>query len=306
MNMRYIAERARYLRIAAFSISEGMRTGGFRSCFRGQGMEFDGVREYEQGDDIRSIDWNVTARSGKTFVKLYREERELTVFLVMDNSLSMNTGSGTVSRHEKALEVAALIAFAAEQNASPVGSVVFDGHAGNVFRPRASGDQVLTVLSSFDHIPGTAVDAASGSALGGALAGAARVLRSRSLVVIISDFRVTGYEKALGILCRRHDVLAIRITSPIDSSLPAAGYIPFVDPETGIRNSFPTDSASFQTQWARENRESIERWGHICLRRGASPLPVSTEDDAVEILSRFFSGRKNTFISGGHPSGDRI
>ena len=288
MNTSYIADRARYLKLAAISISEGMRTGGFRSCFRGQGIEFDGVREYERGDDIRSIDWNVTARSGKAFVKMYREERELTVFLVVDDSLSMTTGPGSVSRREKALESSALIAFAAEQNASPVGMVMFDGVSGKVFKPRSGRDQVLSILTSLDRRERPI----AGSVLGSALAGASRVLRSRSLVVIISDFRTTGYEKALGILSRRHDVLAVRIISPADSELPNAGYVPFVDPESGIRSSFPTGSAAFREHWARENRESISRWEHVCVRRGVSSLLLSTEDDAVRVLSRFFSGRK--------------
>lgn len=293
INTSYIAERARYLKLAALSISEGMRTGGFRSCFRGQGMEFDGVREYERGDDIRSIDRNVTARSGKPFVKLYREERELTVFLVVDSSLSMDSGAGTVSKREKTLETAALIAFAAELNTSPVGAVAFDGVSGKVFKPRSGRDQVLSILTSLDHrktpVPG--------SVLGNALAGASRVLRSRSLVVIISDFRTTGYEKPLGILSRRHDVLAIRIISPVDAALPDAGYIPFIDPETGITASFATGSASFREQWGRENRESVERWQHTCIRRGVSPLLLSTEDDAVRALSLFFSGRRSSGIS---------
>jgi len=291
MNTSYIADRARYLKLAAISISEGMRTGGFRSCFRGHGMEFDAVREYERGDDIRSIDWNVTARSGRAFVKMFREERELTVFLVVDQSLSMDTGPGAVSRREKALETAALIAFASELNASPVGAVSFDGSSGTVFKPRASRDQVLTVLSSLDGFRRSR-SPVSGSALGNALAGAARVLRSRSLVVILSDFRTTGYEKPLGILARRHDVLAIRITSPVDAELPRAGYVPFFDPETGRRDAFPTGSPAFREQWERENRESVQRFEHIALRRGVYPLTLSTEDDSVRVLSRFFSGRR--------------
>jgi uncharacterized protein (DUF58 family) len=291
MNVSYIADRARYLKLAAISISEGMRTGGFRSCFRGQGMEFDGVREYERGDDIRSIDWNVTARSGKPFVKLFREERELTVFLVVDQSLSMDAGPGTVTRREKALEASALIAFAAELNESPVGAVSFDGTSGTVFKPRASRDQVLTILSSLEsHSKRRARE--PGSVLGNALSGASRVLRSRSLVVILSDFRTTGYEKSLGILARRHDVLAIRITSPIDDALPRAGYVPFYDPESGRRDSFPTNSSAFAEQWERESRESEHRFEHLALRRGVYPLILSTEDDAVRVLSRFFSGRR--------------
>jgi hypothetical protein len=150
---------------------------------------------------------------------------------------------------------------------------------------------VLTILSSLDNHR-KARGSVPCSALSGALAGAARTLRSRSLVVVISDFRTTGYEKPLGILARRHDVLAIRVTSPIDESLPRAGYVPFRDPETGRRDSFPTGSAAFVEQWARENREALHRFEHVALRRGVYPLVLSTEEDAVRVLSRFFSGRR--------------
>jgi uncharacterized protein (DUF58 family) len=204
----------------------------------------------------------------------------------------MDTAPGSVSKREKALEAAALIAFASEMNASPVGLVMFDGSSGKVLKPRAGRDQILTILASLDH----GNRPCAGSALGGALAGAARVLRSRSLVVVISDFRTTGYEKSLGILSRRHDVLAVRIVSPSDSELPDAGYIQFVDPETGVRASFPTGSASFREHWEREHRESVARWEHVCSRRGVSSLVLSSADDAVRELSRFFSvpggGRK--------------
>jgi uncharacterized protein (DUF58 family) len=285
LNASYIADRARYLKLAALSVSEGMRTGGFRSCFRGQGMEFDGVREYERGDDIRSIDWNVTARSGRPYIKVYREERELTVLLIVDDSLSMDTAPGSVSRREKALEAAALIAFAAEMNASPVGLVMFDGSTSKVLKPRAGRDQILTILAALDHEKRVR----AGSALGGAIAGAARILKSRSLVIVLSDFRTTGYEKPLGILARRHDVLAVRVVSPSDEELPNVGYVRFADPETGVRASFPTASASFREHWAREHREGVARWEHVCSRRGVSSLVLSTAGDAVRELSRFFS-----------------
>jgi len=284
MDSSRVSERARYLKLAALSLAEGMRAGSFKSAFRGRGVDFDGVREYERGDDIRSIDWNVTARMGKPFVKLWREERELVVFVVLDLSLSMHAGSR--SRRDQAVEAAALIAFAAEQTSSPLGSVVFDGAVGPVFKPRVGKDQVLAVVSSFDHF----APRERGSALASALAGAARALRNRSLVVAISDFRVDGYEKELGILARKHDVLAVRVVSPTDEALPDAGYLPFRDPETGVAVSYPTSSRAFREAWAREHREGIHRWEHLAARRGVANLVLSTEDDAALVLTRFFSG----------------
>lgn len=286
--VKSLAERARYLRLASIGLAEGMRSGSFRANFRGQGIEFDSVREYERGDDVRAIDWNVTARTGRAFVKTWREERELSVFLIIDNSLSMLTG-GSVSRRDVAFETALLIALAAEQMASPVGALLFDGVLQKAIKPRAGKDQILTLIRWLDdaQIP------VEGSFLEGALAGASRLLRSKALVVVISDFRIAGYEKPLGILARKHDVLAIRITSPFDTELPRAGYLPFRDPETNQMISVPTNSQVFRNQWATENAQMVARWKTLCIRRGVSPLELSVEDDPVKILQNFFSvGRK--------------
>ncbi len=297
-----IAERARGLRLTSVKVSEGMRSGSFRSCFRGQGIEFDGVREYERGDDVRSIDRNVTARSGRPFVRMYREERELTVFLVVDDSRSMQAGPGAVSRRDKALETAALLAFAAERNASPVGSVVFDSSPGKVFPPRAGRDRVLAILSDLEHRDSRE----GGTALAGAIAGASRVLGNRALVIVISDFRSTGYETGLGMLSRKHDVVACRIVSPVDLALPDVGYAPFRDPETGERESFPTASPVFKARWEKEGREAIHHWERACLRRGVAPLVLSTDEDTGVELSRFFSARgERAFWSGKADEGAR-
>lgn len=286
MSAASIAERARHLKLAALSLSEGMRSGGFRSCFRGQGMEFDAVRAYERGDDIRSIDWNVTARSGLPFVKMFREERELTVFLIFDASLSMETNGGSVSKRAKALEAAALLAFAAGHNSSPLGAVTFDRQIASVYKPSTSRDHILSILVSLEHDRASA----PGSALSGALSGSSRVLRSRSLVVVLSDFRTAGYEKSLALLARKHDVVAARVESPADSELPSAGLVPFRDPETGSEALLPTSSPSFRELWEREHREHCVRWEQLCLRRGAVPLTLSTEADTLRELSAFFAG----------------
>lgn len=283
-----VAERSRQLKLAALSLSEGMRTGGFRSMYRGQGMEFDAVRAYERGDDIRSIDWNVTARSAHPYVKMYREERELTVFILYDGSLSMDTNGGRISKREKALEAAALLAFAASHNGSPLGALSFEGQILSVFKPSTSREQVLSILYSLERCR----PRGPGSALSGALAGASRALRSRSLALILSDFRVVGYEKQLALLSRKHDVVAARIESPTDSELPPAGLVPFLDPENGTEALLPTGSPSFRERWAREEREHRLRWEQACLRRGASPLRLSTEGDTLREFCAFFAGAR--------------
>ncbi len=284
MQTHGIAERARYLKLAAFTLSEGLRSGTFRSAFRGQGLEFDGVREYERGDDIRSIDWNVTARNAKPFVKLYHEERELTVFLVIDTSLSLDVGAQSATVRDRVLETAALLSFAAGHASCPLGAVLFDGELSRVFKPRSGQDQIMSILGALEHH----ISIVRGSALSAALAGTGRLLRSRALVCVISDFRIDGYEDALGLIARKHDVLAVRINTPLDAALPAAGFLSFLDPESGERLACPTSSVAFQKAWEQENRESVSRWEHVCLRRGVHPFRMETTEDPAAALQRFF------------------
>ncbi len=250
-------------------------------------MEFAGVREYLNGDDVRSIDWNVTSRMGKPFVKLFNEEREISVFLIVDRSLSMTTGSSGRSRLLQASEAAALLAFAAEQNSGSLGAVLFHGEIECILPSAGGRNQVMTFIRKLD----STVMAVPGSVLANALAGAGRILRSRSLVAVISDFRVSGYEQQLALLARKHDVIAIRITDPMDREFPAAGYIPFYDPETGAVRSLPTSGISFRREWETRGREHLERWYNLCTRRGAHPVVISTEEDPAAALVQFFTAQ---------------
>ena len=148
MKTGYLAERSKQLQLAALSIAQGMQAGSFRSHFRGRGIEFDALREYEAGDDIRSIDWNLMARSGKTFVKLYREERDMRLFLIADVSASMEAGSAVYSPQEKLLEAAALITFAAEHLHSYTGLLAFDGKVVRMFQLRRGREPSLHILNA--------------------------------------------------------------------------------------------------------------------------------------------------------------
>ncbi|MDR3284060.1 MAG: DUF58 domain-containing protein [Treponema sp.] len=282
-----LVRRAARLRLTAISLANSMKSGSFRSLYRGQGMEFAGVREYLRGDDVRAIDWNVTARMGKPFVKLFEEERELVVFLVVDCSASMTAGAA--SRQETAFETGALLALAAEQNGSPVGAALFDGQIRFTLAPKAGRSQVMLLLSRFDNPAGTA---ARGSALDSALSGAARLLRKRSFVFVISDFRAEGWETPLSVLASRHDVAAIRITSRFDEELPAVGMIPFVDPETGFRQMLPTAQMGFRRKWKEANSRRLDAWYAQCAKNGAFPLIIPAGEDPARQLAAFFASRE--------------
>ena len=150
MDKANLSKKAYLLQLNSVSLAEGMRTGAFKSLYHGQGIDFSGVREYLEGDDVRDIDWNVTARMGRTYVKLYEEERELSVFIIIDSSNSMKSGSGKRTRLEVALECASLLTLASFHNSSPVGAVIFDGKLRFTCPPKAGRDQMMLLLSKFD------------------------------------------------------------------------------------------------------------------------------------------------------------
>jgi uncharacterized protein (DUF58 family) len=289
--------------LVAGVLAEDLLSGDYRSVFKGQGIEFDEVRRYEQGDDVRSIDWNVSARFGTPYVKMYREERELTVAIVLDGSASMHTGSGRggaaagpgpedrlppVSRYDQALLAAALVAFSAERAGQRVGAVFFDREITRVFPPRKGRSHVMALVSGALRVrPGR-----KGSELGKALVGLGRLLKRRSLVVLLSDFQSLNWELELGDLARNHDVIALRIRDPLDGDLPPLGLLSFTDPETDTKVYAPTGFASFRAAWDEWQEERSRLWESICRRSGAAHLELSTADDAAASLIRFFAGRK--------------
>jgi uncharacterized protein (DUF58 family) len=296
MDRRELLEKISAFPLIARGLAEELLAGDFRSVFRGQGIEFDEVRRYERGDDIRSIDWNVSARFGAPYVKQYREERELTVFLVLDCSASMSCGGGALSRFEQALISFALLAFSAEQAGQPVGAVFFDREITRVFKPRKGRSHTLAIISAALEASGAEApeDGRRGSCLGAALAGVQRIQKRRGLVALLSDFLCVNWEQELGSLCRVHDVIALRISDPLEEAMPNVGLVRLKDPETGINFYSATGFASFRDAWELWHRERKESWEAICRRSGAAHLEISTAVDAAPALSRFFGGRRRT------------
>lgn len=285
-NRQRLVQRAMLLRLEALNLAESMKSGGFKSLYRGQGIEFSDVREYLSGDNVRAIDWNVTARMGKPFIKQYEEDRELQVFFVMDRSLSMLSGSRGKSRLEASSEAAALLLLAAEQNSSSVGAVFFDGQIRFSLAPKAGRQQTMVLLSRLDELEEKPV---RGSVLESALTGAGKLLKRRSLVFVFSDFRSDGWIGPFARLAQHNDVVAVRVTDPMDSELPAMGGVPFVDPETGHRQFLPTGSSQFAHTWFEANRRRLDFWRDECTRHGAYPVTLATDEDPLIVLSRFFA-----------------
>ena len=294
MAKRYLAnnesliKKALYLRLMAENIAEGMKSGNFRSLYRGQGIEFAGVREYNRGDDIRTIDWNVTARMGRPYIKIFEEERELQIFLIVDSSRSMQleTAADRRTKYAAAAEAAALVAIAAEINACPAGAVFFDGAINFSAEPALGKENTMQILNHLDRLPESPV---SGSVLPGAITAAAKVLRKRTLVFILSDFRCAGWEKPLINLAQKNDVIAINLHDATDEGLPSLGTVKFMDVETGRKMSLPSSSSAFKKEWRNYNEMNQNRWQDFCIKHGIMPVILDTKTEPVQVLNQIFA-----------------
>ncbi|HYK10736.1 MAG TPA: DUF58 domain-containing protein [Gemmatimonadales bacterium] len=212
------------------SLVNTLFTGEYRSVFRGQGIEFAEVRAYQQGDDFRAIDWNVSARMGTPFVKEFMEERELTLLLIVDHSGSLHFGR-PASKAGMAVEIGAVLALAAARHSDRVGALIFSDRVEHVIRPAKGRGHALRVIRDLLAF----APRGRGTNLGDALQYALKLLRHRAVVVLISDFRAEGWEEPLARLANRHDVVAITIDDPRETNLPDAGWVELEDAESGQR-----------------------------------------------------------------------
>jgi uncharacterized protein (DUF58 family) len=277
--------------LAAEELARDMLAGDFRSVFRGEGIEFDEVRRYEQGDDIRAIDRNVSARYGTPYIKLYREERELTVFVVLDSSASMFVSSEPLScttRIDQAVLAAALIAFSAERAGQRFGALLFDKHTHTVFRPKRGRGHVM----AFADLALRLKPAERGTDLGGALVSAARLLKRRSIVVIVSDFLSVGWERPLGAISQKHDCIACRVNDPLDASFPNLGLVTIEDPETGASVFANTASDSFKNAWMENRAEHTAICAAAFRKYNISQIELPVNSDVVRVIKGFFRSRK--------------
>jgi uncharacterized protein (DUF58 family) len=299
MDSRELLRRITSVPIVSSGLAEELLAGDYRSVFKGQGIEFDEARHYQAGDDARLIDWNVSARFGEPYVKMFREERELTVFILLDVSPSMHSGADPASadpltRYEQACLALALVAFSAQEAGQRVGALFFDRDISRVFPPRKGRRHVMGILGSAMTASAGFRAGTQGSDLAAALAGAGRLLKRRSLVVAVSDFYAAGWEEALGDLARRHDLVALGISSPLDTGFPPMGLVPLEDPETGLKIHAFSNSGNFLSTWSRWHEDRIKWLETVCRRAGAACLSLSTADDAAAVLKRFFGGRVDT------------
>jgi uncharacterized protein (DUF58 family) len=265
-----------------------MVAGGYRSVFRGSGMEFEEVREYVPGDDVRAIDWNVTARTGRPYVKKFVEEREQTIFVALDVSASTRLGSGPRNVRQAAAELAAILAFSAAESGDKSGLLLFSDEVELELPPRTGTRQAFRITrEALYRQPlrtGTSVSLACDH-LG-------RVLKRRAYVFLIGDFLDEGFERPLGQLARRHDVVALRLVDGRHVALPAVGLVPWRDPETGGVMQVDTSSARVRDAMARLAQDRSARLRQLLLRRGVDLVDIEVGASVVEPLVAYLHQRE--------------
>jgi uncharacterized protein (DUF58 family) len=265
--------------------------GEYHSVFKGRGMEFDEVREYQFGDDMRIIDWNVSARLGHLYVKRYVEERELTVMLMVD--LSASKGFGTVHRlkSELAAEVAAVLAFSAIKNNDRVGALIFTDFVELCIPPRKGRKHVLRVvreLLAFEPVH-------TGTSIATAVQYLNNLLSKRSVVFVISDFLDVNYEKALRVANQRHDLIALTISDPREAELPDIGIVRLLDPESGEVVTVDTSMPVARDEFRRLASEASEKRQQIFRKNGIDSIAISTLAPYDAPLVSFFRQRARRF-----------
>jgi uncharacterized protein (DUF58 family) len=283
-----ILKRVRRIELLTRGIVKETLGGAYHSRFKGQGIEFDDFREYQPGDDVRFLDWNVTARLNEPFVRKYVEERELTVMLVVDVSASSLFTSAALSKRELAAEVAATLAFAAVANGDRVGLLAFSDEIELFVPPGKDRRHVLRIIRELLYLQ----PHGRGTDIGSALAYLARIVRRRAIVFVLSDFFDEGYETQLRAAAVRHEVIALTLNDPREATLPDVGLLEVEDAETGARALLDTSNRRVRSAYAKRAAELRDRRRRTLAAVGVEEVALSTDASYVEPLLRAFKSRE--------------
>lgn len=288
METKELLKKVRQLEIRTRGVVNQVFSGEYHSVFKGRGMTFSEVREYQMGDDIRTIDWNVTARFNHPFVKIFEEERELTVMLVVDLSGSQFFGSQGQLKRDVAVELSAILAFSAMKNNDKVGAILFSDQVEKFIPPRKGRSHALRIvreLISFEpQRPATSIRTA--------LEYLNQVQKKRSIVFMISDFMDQGYEAALRIAGKRHDLIGISLVDPRESELPKVGLITFRDAETGAQRWIDTSHAAVRSAYQQYRRSTREARRSLFLKAKLDAVEVRLDQPTMKPLIDFFRLRE--------------
>ncbi|MGC8744443.1 MAG: DUF58 domain-containing protein [Verrucomicrobiia bacterium] len=280
-------KKIRLIELKTLKLVENLMAGKYHSVFKGRGIDFDEVREYVAGDDVRRIDWNVTARTGIPHIKKYVEERELTVMLLVDGSASSSIGSINQSKRELAAEIAALIGFSAIANNDRVGLLLFTDRTERYMPPSKGRAHVLGIISLIltHNFRSKLTDIST------ALNHLNHAINRRVVIFILSDFMDTDYERALKVVSKKHDVVAVPIIDPIEIQMPKLGWLTFEDVETGEIIQLKSDDRNVRDIFQKYAAERVEKMRQTLRHCGVDTIEVRADKPYFESFNKFFETR---------------
>ncbi len=282
-----ILKKVRELEIKSKKLTRHIFTGKYHSAFKGRGMSFREVREYYPGDDVRFIDWNVSARFGHPFSKLFEEERELTVILMVDISASSLFGTVYANKKELITEVCAVLAFSAINNNDKVGIILFSDRVERYIPPKKGREHVLYIVRELL----TTEPKQRGTDISEAIRFFNNSVRQKSIAFILSDFLDEKFDDALKVAAKKHDVIGIKVYDKMDMQLPEAGLLEVQDAETGKIRWVDTNDYLVRTNYQQRFFSATENCKSVFLKAGCDLLHIRTDEDYVKVLQKFFIGR---------------
>ncbi len=282
-----LIKKIRQIQIYTSRMVDASFAGQYESVFKGRGMQFDEVREYTPGDDIRTIDWNVTARTGRAYIKRFVEEREMTVVFAVDLSASGQFGTVNKMKNELAAEFCAVLAFAAAKNNDKVGLLIFTDQIELYIPPKKGSSHVLRLIREllYFKMPRRRTDISM------ALDYIAKVTRKKATIFLVSDFIESDFKKSLGLLNKRHDVIAVPVRDRVEISMPSVGLIELQDAETGEIILADTSSRNFRNQYSEESSRRFSNLKNLLRSTNVDCIPVTTDKPYIRDLVQFFHAR---------------
>ncbi len=292
--MKELLKKLRKYEIEIRKFINNHMQGDFHSVFKGSGLEFDGVRAYQYGDDVRSIDWHVSAKGHGTFVKTYREEKEQTVFFVLDVSASQEIGNPGKEKLQIAKEICGVLALSALKENSEVGLICFSDQKEKYIKPNKGMKHAYFLISEIFNLLPLSIR----TDISRAILFTLNLLKRKSIVIFISDFIDEGYEKNLKALARRHDLVVIHISDQRETDLPKLGIVPLFDKESGKTLWMNTSSGAFRSGLDQTFAGKKQELEVLCRKQNSDYLEVNTREDYVPKLIKLFKMRKNFRKSG--------
>ncbi|MEM1325080.1 MAG: DUF58 domain-containing protein [Bacteroidota bacterium] len=287
METSELLKKVRKIEIKTKGLSKHIFSGEYQSAFKGRGMSFSEVRDYQYGDDVRNIDWNVTARTGDTHIKIFEEERELTVMLLIDVSQSSFFGTSEQTKNEILTEMSAVLSFSAIQNNDKVGVIFFSSQIEKFIPPKKGKQHILRIIRELiDFQPQH-----SGTDLGKALQYFNNVIKKRSISFVLSDFMTQGYETPLRIAARRHDMIGVHLYDPREANLPNVGLLRAVDAETGAVQWIDTSIKEVREKYANWFSSNQQYFQSNFRKSGSDTISIRTDESYTNALHQFFRAR---------------